>query len=128
MRIKKDIIHELQYNLLLCYTGNIHVSANIIRDQVQNYEKKDAFEAMCEVKALAYAMKDELLKGNLHSFGKLLDYGWKSKKRMSSKITNPQIDMLYDEAIKAGPWEESSLEPAAAVIFSCTAHTMCATR
>lgn len=57
---------------------------------------------MCEIKALAYAMKDELLKGNLHSFGKLLDYGWKSKKRMSSKITNPQIDMLYDEAIKAG--------------------------
>ena len=29
---------------------------------MQNYEKKDAFEAMCEVKALAYALKDELLK------------------------------------------------------------------
>ena len=70
LRIKKDIIHELQYNLLLCYTGNIHVSANIIRDQVQNYEKKDAFEAMCEVKALAYAMKDELLKGNLQQLRK----------------------------------------------------------
>ena len=69
---------------------------------MQNYEKKDAFEAMCEVKALAYALKDELLKGNLHSFGKLLDYGWQSKKRMSSKITNPQIDQLYDEALKAG--------------------------
>ncbi len=64
LRIKKDIIHELQYNLLLCYTGNIHVSANIIRDQVNNYGKKDAFDAMCEVKALAYAMKDELLKGS----------------------------------------------------------------
>ena len=102
LRIKKDILHELQYNLLLCYTGNIHVSANIIKDQVKNYEKKDAFDAMCEVKALAYAMKDELLRGNLHSFGKLLDYGWQSKKRMSSKITNPQIDELYDEAIKAG--------------------------
>ena len=57
---------------------------------------------MCEVKALAYAMKDELLKGNLHSFGRLLDYGWQSKKRMSSKITNPQIDELYEEALKAG--------------------------
>ena len=75
LRIKKDILHELQYNLLLCYTGNIHVSANIIKDQVKNYEKKDAFDAMCEVKALAYAMKDELLKGNLHSFGKLLGAG-----------------------------------------------------
>lgn len=104
LRIKKDIIHELQYNLLLCYTGNIHVSANIIQDQVNNYKNKesDAIAAMSEVKALAYAMKDELLKGNLHSFGKLLDYGWQSKKRMSNKITNPQIDELYEEALKAG--------------------------
>lgn len=102
LRIKKDIIHELQYNLLLCYTGKIHVSANIIRDQVSNYEKKDPFEAMCEVKALAYAMKDELLKGNLYSFGRLLDYGWQSKKRMSNKITNPQIDELYEAGMKAG--------------------------
>ena len=30
LRIRRDIINELQYNLLLCYTGNIHVSANII--------------------------------------------------------------------------------------------------
>ena len=102
LRIKKDVIHELQYNLLLCYTGKIHVSANIIKDQVSNYKKKDPFDAMREVKALAYAMKDELLKGNLHSFGRLLDYGWQSKKRMSSKITNPQIDELYEEALKAG--------------------------
>ncbi len=102
LRIKKEILHELQYNLLLCYTGNVHVSANIIKDQVSNYGKQDAFQAMCEVKALAYAMKDELLKGNLYSFGRLLNYSWESKKRMSSKITNPQIDALYKEAIEAG--------------------------
>lgn len=47
LRIKKEIIHELQYNLLLCYTGNVHVSANIIQDQVKNYEKKDAFLMRC---------------------------------------------------------------------------------
>lgn len=40
LRIRRDIINELQYNLLLCYTGNIHVSANIIRDQVNNYKKQ----------------------------------------------------------------------------------------
>ncbi|MDD2957060.1 MAG: GHMP kinase [Lachnospiraceae bacterium] len=104
LRIKKEIIHELEYNLLLCYTGNIHVSANIIQDQVENFKKgeTDAVKAMVEVKALAYAMKDELLKGNLHSFGKLLNYGWQSKKRMSNKITNPKIDELYDEALKNG--------------------------
>lgn len=102
LRVRRDIINELQYNLLLCYTGNIHVSANIIEDQVSNYNKPDAFKAMGEVKALSYAIKDELLKGNLHNFGKLLDYGWQSKKRMSNKITSPKIDALYDEAKKAG--------------------------
>ena len=113
LRIKKDIIHELQYNLLLCYTGNIHVSANIIQDQVQNYEKKDAFDAMCEVKALAYAMKDELLRGNLHSFGKLLDYGWQSKKRMSSKITNP-VSYTHLDVYKRQPLSAQSDQPLAA--------------
>lgn len=102
LRIKKDILHELQYNLLLCYTGNVHVSANIIQDQVSNYKKVDAFNAMCEVKALAYAMKDELLKGNLYAFGRLLNVSWESKKRMSNKITNPQVDALYNEAMGAG--------------------------
>ncbi len=102
LRIRKEILNELQYNLLLCYTGKIHVSANIIKDQVENYTKEEPFRAMCEVKALAYAMKDELLKGNLLTFGKLLDYGWQSKKKMSDKITNPQVDALYEEAKKAG--------------------------
>lgn len=102
LRIRKEIINELQYNMLLCYTGGIHVSANIIDDQVKNYAKKDGFEAMCEVKQLAYDMKDALLKGQLNTFGRLLDDGWEAKKRMSSKITNPQIDMLYEEAKRAG--------------------------
>ncbi len=102
LRINKSIINELQYNLLMCYTGNIHISANIIDDQVKNYKKQDSFDAMCEVKALAYAMKDELLRGNLQGFGKLLDYSWQSKKRMSSKITNNNIDTLYTCAKQNG--------------------------
>ena len=102
LRIHKEIIHELEYNLIMCYTGGVHVSANIIDDQVKNYEKRDSFKAMCEVKALAYAMKDELLKGNLNAFGKLLDYSWNSKKRMSNKISNPAIDALYDRAKNEG--------------------------
>lgn len=102
LRIRKDIMHELQYNLLLCYTGGIHVSANIIDDQVKNYAHKDGFEAMCEVKQLAYDLKAALLRGELNQFGALLNDGWEAKKRMSSKITNPHIDCLYEEARRAG--------------------------
>lgn len=104
LKVRKDIINELQYNILLCYTGNIHVSANIIKDQVSNYENKngEVISVMHEIKALAYAMKKELLRGNLNNFGMLLNYGWELKKKMSNKISNPQIDELYREALKAG--------------------------
>ncbi|GKU27280.1 GHMP kinase [Clostridium folliculivorans] len=104
LKVKRDIINELEHNLLMCYTGKIHVSANIINDQMSNYEKKevDVLKAMDEIKALSHAMKRELLRGNLSNFGKLLHYGWENKKKMSTKITNPEIDMLYDEAIEAG--------------------------
>lgn len=104
LKVKRDIINELEHNLLLCYTGKVHVSANIIEDQLKNYAKNefDVIKAMEEIKALAHAMKRELLRGNLNNFGKLLNYGWENKKKMSQKITNPEIDYLYNEAIKSG--------------------------
>lgn len=104
LKVKREIINELEHNLLLCYTGKIHVSANIINDQMSNYKKKeiDVIKAMEEIKALSIAMKKELLKGNLNNFGKLLNLGWINKKKMSNKITSVEIDDLYDEAIKAG--------------------------
>ena len=99
LRIKKDIIHELQYNLLLCYTGKIHVSANIIKDQVQNYEKKDAFDAMCEVKALA----SPYLIGsvNIHSI-------YFSSFNSSSMVCHPKTAHFT----LAGIWEISCNAPA----------------
>ncbi|AAK80995.1 D-glycero-alpha-D-manno-heptose-7-phosphate kinase [Clostridium acetobutylicum] len=104
LKINKGITNELQYNLLLCYTGNVHVSANIIKDQVNNYveKKEEVVNAMHEIKALAYAMKKELLRNNLNNFGSLLHYGWEMKKKMSSRISNPQIDELYEAALKKG--------------------------
>lgn len=104
LKVKKNIINELEYNLLLCYTGKIHVSANIISDQIKNYEEREleVLEAMEEIKAIAFAMKRELLRGNLDNFGKLLDYGWENKKKMSSKITSAEIDELYYEALRHG--------------------------
>jgi D-glycero-alpha-D-manno-heptose-7-phosphate kinase len=104
LRVPGYLMNELEYNLVLCYTGGIRLSANIIEDQVQNYENKipDTLAAMDELKEIAYAMKSQLLRGNLNNFGKLLHYGWENKKKMSSKITNPNIDELYEEALKTG--------------------------
>ena len=104
LRIEDDIINELQYNLLLCYTGRTRLSANIITTQVDNYVRKegDVLAAMDELKEITVDLKNALLQGRLDDFGALLNEAWFNKKKMAKQITSTTIDTLYDTARKNG--------------------------
>lgn len=104
LRIDNATINELQYNLLLCYTGRTRLSAGIIDAQVQRYTQRqaDVLDAMEQLKHIAVDMKNALLQGRLNDFGALLHQAWLNKKRMASQISNPQIDELYETARKHG--------------------------
>lgn len=104
LRIDQDIINELEYRLILCYTGQTRLSAGIIEDQMGSYvqRKQDVVHALDETKLLAIKMKNALLLGQLDEFGSLLHQAWANKRRFSSKITNPHIDQLYEVAKQAG--------------------------
>jgi D-glycero-alpha-D-manno-heptose-7-phosphate kinase len=47
-------------------------------------------------------MKEALLRGEIHKIGELLDRSWADKKRMSSAITNNELDEIYNSAIAEG--------------------------
>lgn len=104
LRIKSDIINELEMNLLLYYTGTSRLSSNIIEAQVKNVkEKKEkSVEAMHKLKEQAILMKEAILKGRLNEIGEILDFGWQYKKQMADGITNPVIEEIYQEAKNAG--------------------------
>ena len=104
LRIRKSYQNELEFNLLLYYTGTSRLSAKIIESQVENANKKDAvaIEAMHKLKQQAYDMKEALLMGKLNTIGELLNFGWENKKKTASVISNPVIDNIYDTAINAG--------------------------
>jgi D-glycero-alpha-D-manno-heptose-7-phosphate kinase len=104
LRIKPEIINELQFNLLLYYTGTSRLSSKIIEAQVKNVsEKKErSVEAMHKLKEQAIMMKEVILKGKLDEIGEILDFGWQYKKQMAEGITNPVIDEIYETAKKAG--------------------------
>jgi len=104
LRIKPETLNELEYRLMLCYTGKTRLSAGIIDDQVSNYreKKEDVVRALDETKQLAIAMKNALLLGRIDEFGSLLHQAWCSKKRFSSKITDPDINKLYETARENG--------------------------
>lgn len=104
LRIREDILNELQYRLMLCYTGRIRPSAGIITDQVSRYEqrKEDMILALARTKEIAISMKNALLLGHLNEFGSLLHESWCQKQKFSTKITDPNIDELYEVARQNG--------------------------
>jgi len=104
LRVPPDVLNELHYNLLLCYTGKTRLSARIIDTQVQGYvqRQEDVVRAMDELKRIAIDLKNALLQGRLNDFGALLHEGWMNKKKMAAQISDPSIDELYEAARKHG--------------------------
>jgi D-glycero-alpha-D-manno-heptose-7-phosphate kinase len=104
LRIRKEVMYELENNLVLYNTATSRVSAEIIKSQTENIKqnKASSIEAMDKLKEQAFMMKEVMLKGKLDGIGEILDFGWKFKKNLAEAVTNPQIDEIYDAAKKAG--------------------------
>lgn len=104
LQINREILNELEYHLLLCYTGETRLSANIIKDQKSSVvqENADVLNALRETKSLTLEMKNALLRGQLLKFGELLHQTWEHKKQFSKSITSSHIDKLYEVARQNG--------------------------
>ena len=102
LRVRKDILHELHYSMLLCYTGKTRQSANIIESQMENYRSGQNQEALDAAKRLAEEAKDALLRGQVKHLGEILDQSWEQKKLFSNSISNDVIDKMYALAKEKG--------------------------
>ncbi len=104
LRIKTNVMNELECNLLLYYTETSRSSSTIIESQQSNIQKKEekSVEATHKVKEQAFMMKEAILKGEILRIGQILDFGWQHKKQMAKNISNPFIDQIYDNALRAG--------------------------
>ena len=104
LRVHPEVLNELEHNLLLCYTGQTRASDHIIEDQTKRFESgnTETVDALGQQKQLALDMKSALLRHRLNDFGDLLHCAWEAKRRISSKISNPLIEEMYDTATKNG--------------------------
>jgi D-glycero-alpha-D-manno-heptose-7-phosphate kinase len=100
LRIPWDTVNELQYNLLLCYTGRTRLSARIIETQVESYVRRqeDVVRAMNDLKRIAVDLKNSLLQSRLRDVGGLLHDAWVAKRQMATQISDAHIDELYETA------------------------------
>ena len=99
--VSADRLDLLQRHLMLFFTGFSRLATEVAAEQIKNTPRKES-----ELSAMQ-AMVDEgmnILSSNedIHSFGKLLHEGWQLKRTLSSRISNDNIDAIYDKALKAG--------------------------
>ena len=104
LRIKNWIISELEASLVLFFGGVSRHSAQIIDEQAANVKRNDsaAVDATHALKTEAIAMKENLLKGDFEGLVQSVQAGWEAKKKMARSISNPQIEEVYECALKAG--------------------------
>jgi D-glycero-alpha-D-manno-heptose-7-phosphate kinase len=104
LRIKQQYLFELENNIVLYYTSTSRESAKIIEQQSKNVtsKKEASIEAMHLLKQQSQMMKEALLKGRLHQFGEILDYGYQQKRKMAEGISNPLMEEIYETAKGAG--------------------------
>lgn len=104
LRIERATLNELQYRLMLCYTGQTRLSAHILDEQVGAYiaRKPSVVDALDGMKILTVQMKNAILLDNLSRFGELLHEAWTLKKQLATRISDVHLDALYERARSAG--------------------------
>lgn len=102
LRIKTDIILELEESLLLCNTGLYHDSGAIHDDQRHHMQSMNVKEKVKTNVELTYEMRNSLLRGKLYQLGKSLHKAWTLKRGFSEKISNAHLDDIYDYALQNG--------------------------
>jgi len=93
---------KLENNLLMFYTGDVRCASCILKEQGKDVTSGDKEQAMIKICELTRKLKLEFEKDNIDAIGEILHESWLQKKKLSNKITNPDIDVWYGKAMKAG--------------------------
>jgi D-glycero-alpha-D-manno-heptose-7-phosphate kinase len=93
---------ELRNHLMLCFTGVSRIADAIAKSKIDNLKNRETeLNRMREMVDEAVAILADS-RVSLDEFGKLLDLGWKYKRSLSDRVSTPEIDQIYEAAMRAG--------------------------
>ena len=104
LRIRSEIVNEIENSMALYFTGRSRESASIIKEQIGSTDAGDdrSLQAMHRVKQSAREMKEALLRAEIGTMARILGEAWKAKRAMAHSISNPHIEKIYDRVMNAG--------------------------
>lgn len=102
MIVPKSRQDELEQNLMLFFTGFSRYASEVAQSKIDNMDKRE--KELHRIRA----MVDEAIRilqsknGSLDELGELLHESWQYKRALSSKVSNPAIDEIYESSLSAG--------------------------
>jgi len=102
LTLAPEKIECFQQHLMLFFTGFSRTASEIAQDQIKETpNKKKELNEMQQLVDIAIDILNSN-DNNFSDFGKLLHEGWLLKRSLTSKISTPLIDRIYETALEAG--------------------------
>ena len=104
LKISQENLFSLEDNLLLFFTGYSREANKILKKQNDETKKnnEDMIENLNFVKKIGLESKKCLEKGDFNKFAELMNIHWEHKQNRSKQMTNPEINKIYNLALKNG--------------------------
>lgn len=101
LALRRERIQEFNANLMLFYTGIKRTAANVAQSYVHDMENKKRELRITKdlvKEGMAILSSDQ----PLIAFGELMNEAWQIKRRLSDKVSNTEVDTLFEKAKEAG--------------------------
>ena len=104
LHLRYELLHQLEDNLLLFFTGFARSAASILQEQDTRTSASDdgMLAHLHYVKELGLRSRQALEAGRLEAFGALMHQHWEHKKKRSAQMSNGQVDEWYELARTSG--------------------------
>ena len=104
LRISREVLDQLESNILLFFTGKERSSSEILSEQDAQSREDDPEMAqnLHQIKEIGLDTRRYLERGQVDMLGELLHVHWETKKKRSQKMSDPFIDECYEVARKNG--------------------------
>lgn len=93
--------HELTSHLLMGFTGFTRFAEEVEREKAAGFEANSS--KLHAIRAMVDQAADVILNGyDIRIIGQLLHETWMMKRGLSDRVSNPEIDAMYETARKTG--------------------------
>lgn len=106
LQMVAECLEHLLASLVLVYTGRTRFASQIVAQQVQATREQKIDRELTHLLMLVSQGVDALESCDpekmLKDFGAMMHEGWQTKRKLSTGVSLPEIDSLYEAALSAG--------------------------